>query len=392
MRFMCLHFPDALPWQRGLSVRLVTKIAVLFLSCFAASACAQNGRPDVRALIDELGLKESEKPVREMPFWRKPETIYIVLRGADEAERARQLQEARDAVGDVEVVPISYPISDEVVAEAEVLVARCTSRLVREADNLRWLQDSRHGVDSCMIPEIQSKQFLLTNAQHTSGPAMADHVIAMMTMLTRGMHRFHALQLQGVWKQRPIDFPMLELTDKTLLIVGLGGIGTEVARRAHGLGMRVVGIRRSSREGPDFVDYVGLSGEVYELAGRADVIVNALPLTNETRGLFDKKFFDAAKRGTYFISVGRGPSTVTEDLVAALKDGRVSAAGLDVTDPEPLPKGHELWSLPNVMITPHVAATTDQGRWRRWTITVENMRRYVNGDKMLNVVDVAQGY
>jgi phosphoglycerate dehydrogenase-like enzyme len=172
----------------------------------------------------------------------------------------------------------------------------------------------------------------------------------------------------------------------------LGGVGNEVAKRAHGLDMRVIGIRNSSREGPEFVDYVGLSDELYELAAKSDVIVNTLPLTDETRGLFDKQFFDAAKHGTYFISVARGGSTVTSDLIAALKDGRVTAAGLDVTDPEPLPKGHELWTLPNVIITPHIAATTDQGRWRRWAVIRENLRRYVNGEPMLNVVDVSRGY
>ncbi len=108
--------------------------------------------------------------------------------------------------------------------------------------------------------------------------------------------------------------------------------------------------------------------------------------------MFDRKFFDSVKRGAYFISVARGESTVTDDLIAALKDGRLTAAGLDVTDPEPLPDGHELWSLENVVITPHVAAMTDQGRWRRWAVIRENLRRYVNGDKMLNVVDVSRGY
>jgi phosphoglycerate dehydrogenase-like enzyme len=212
-------------------------------------------------------------------------------------------------------------------------------------------------------------------------------------MLTRGLHNFHRYQIEkGEWKERPIEFPVLELSDKTLLVVGLGGVGTEVAKRAHGLGMRVIGIRNSSREGPEFVDYVGLSDELYELAAKSDVIVNTLPLTDETRGLFDKQFFDAAKHGTYFISVARGGSTVTSDLIAALKDGRVTAAGLDVTDPEPLPKGHELWTLPNVIITPHIAATTDQGRWRRWAVIRENLRRYVNGEPMLNVVDVSRGY
>jgi len=373
-------------------MRVSTTLFSGLLFFLVSNSLAQGVGRDAQSLIEELGLEESETAVRELPFWRKPKKIHIILRGADAAARAMQMQEAQAVVGDVELVQIAYPIPDDVIEDAEVLIARCTPRIIREAENLRWLQDSRHGVNSCMIPEIQDKPFILTNAQHSSGPPMADHVIAMMTMLTRGLHNFYRIQPQGVWKDRPIDFPMLELTDKIMLIVGLGGVGVEVARRAHGLGMRVIGIRRSSREGPVFVEYVGLPDELYELAGRADVIVNALPLTSETRGLFDTTFFDAAKPGTYFISVGRGASTVTVDLIAALKDGRLTAAGLDVTDPEPLPAGHELWSLPNVIITPHVSATTDQGRWRRWTITLENLRRYVNGDKMLNVVDVAQGY
>lgn len=370
--------------------------AVLFGACslFLALPAARSQLVDVspEQLIEELNLEESKIAARDLPFWRKPERIYMVPPGYDAATDAAMIAAAQAAVGDVEIIEITYPIPDDVIAEAEVLLARCTPRIVREANNLRWLQDSRHGVDSCIVPGIEEKPFILTNTQHTSGPPMADHAIAMMTMLTRGLHHFYRFQQQGVWKERPIDFPVLELGDKTMLVVGLGGVGTEVARRAHGLGMRVLGLRRSSRERPDFVEYVGLSDELHELAARADVIVNALPLTDETRGIFDKGFFDAAKHGTYFISVGRGASTVTDDLVAALGDGRVAGAGLDVTDPEPLPAGHVLWSLPNVIITPHIAATTDQGRWRRWALIEENLRRYVNGDRMLNVVDVTRGY
>ncbi|NCF52707.1 D-2-hydroxyacid dehydrogenase [Gammaproteobacteria bacterium] len=372
---------------------IVGLIVITGLSVVPAMAPrAQQSNIDVQALVEELALEESPVAARELPFWRKPEKIYIVPPGYDDAERALQMQSAREAVGDVELVQISYPIADEVIADAEVLLARCTPRIIREAKNLRWLQDSRHGVDSCMIPEIQDKPFILTNTQHTSGPPIADHVVALMTMLTRGLHNFHRIQLQGEWKDRPIEFPMLELDGKTMLVVGLGGVGTAVAKRANALGMSVLAIRNSSRSGPDFVDYVGLADELHELAGQADVIVNALPLTDATRGLFNTAFFDVAKRGAYFISVGRGESTVTADLIAALKDGRLTAAGLDVTDPEPLPEGHELWSLPNVVITPHVAASTDQGRWRRWMVVQENLRRYVNGEKMLNVVDVSRGY
>lgn len=371
-------------------------VAVLVGCQMLGVVAARSDDVELRVMTDELmrelGLELSAKPVRELHFWRKPKRIYIVPPGYDDAERAAQMESARRAVGDVELVQISYPIPDEVIKDAEVLLARCTPRIILEAENLRWLQDSRHGADACMMPEIRDKQFIYTNAQHTSGPPIADHVIAMMTMLTRGLHVFHRFQLAGQWKDRPFDFPVLELSDKTMLVVGLGGVGTEVAERAHGIGMKVLGIRNSSRHGPDFVEYVGLSHELYELAARADVVVNTLPLTRETRGLLDDRFFDAVKRGAYFISVSRGAVTVTDDLLAALKDGRLTAAGLDVTDPEPLPEGHELWSLPNVIITPHMAATTDQGRWRRWAVIQDNLRRYVNGERMLNVVDVARGY
>jgi phosphoglycerate dehydrogenase-like enzyme len=375
------------------NVGIAKKIVGVTMLLAAATIAAQETRPVAERIVDTLNLEESDVAAREYSFWRKPKKIHIVFPGDTEQERAEELASAREVVGDVQILEINYPIPQSVIDEAEVLIARCTPSIVREAENLRWLQDTRHGVDACMVPEVEEKDFILTNAQHTSGPPMADHVIAMMTMLTRGLHNFHRYQIEkGEWKERPIEFPVLELSDKTLLVVGLGGVGTEVAKRAHGLGMRVIGIRNSSREGPEFVDYVGLSDELYELAAKSDVIVNTLPLTDETRGLFDKQFFDAAKHGTYFISVARGGSTVTSDLIAALKDGRVTAAGLDVTDPEPLPKGHELWTLPNVIITPHIAATTDQGRWRRWAVIRENLRRYVNGEPMLNVVDVSRGY
>jgi phosphoglycerate dehydrogenase-like enzyme len=274
----------------------------------------------------------------------------------------------------------------------EVLLGNCTPEIVRGAKNLRWLQDARHGVNICLIPELKDADFILTNTQHTSGPPMAEHVIAMMMTMARGLHIFHSAQLESDWRRGEVDFPMIEISGKTMLVAGLGGIGTEVAKRAHALGMRVLATRNSSREGPDFVEYVGLSHELHELAKQADVVVNALPLTADTEGLFDDRFFDAVKSGAYYISVGRGESTVTADLVAALKDGRLAGAGLDVFDPEPLPEDHELWTLPNVILTPHVSATTDRDVDRRWLVMKENLRRYINGERLLNVVDPERGY
>ena len=177
-----------------------------------------------------------------------------------------------------------------------------------------------------------------------------------------------------------------------MLVVGLGGIGTEIAKRGHGLGMKVIATRNSRREGPDYVSYVGLANELNTLAKQADVVINALPLTPETRGIFNKDFFDAMPSHAYFISIGRGQSTVTEDLIAALKNGVIAGAGLDVTDPEPLPPEHPLWTIPRVIITPHIAWRSEKYVARRWVVMRENLRRYVNGEALLSEVDLEKGY
>jgi phosphoglycerate dehydrogenase-like enzyme len=184
---------------------------------------------------------------------------------------------------------------------------------------------------------------------------------------------------------------MQSVAGKTLLVAGLGGIGTEVARRADALGMTVIGTRRSSRDAPDFVEYVGLADELFELAARADFVVNALPLTEETDGLFNADFFATVKPGAIFISVGRGKSTNSSALLAALRSGKLAGAGLDVTDPEPLPPDHALWQMHNVIITPHVAAG-GSNRQRHKLLLQENLRRFVEGDALLNIVDPSAGY
>jgi len=348
---------------------------------------------DLSAAIAEMALEEHEPAVRDVPGWRKPDKVYINFSAyGPKDELPMMLESAQKAVGDVEIVQIDGKPGEDIINNAEAMVGRCNPDILATAPRLRWFQHSSHGIEDCLNPAVAAREFIMTNAQHTSGPPIAEHVIAMMMMLGRGLHVFHSAQAQGEWIDRNIPYPVIEIGGKTMLIAGLGGIGTEVARRAHALGMTVLATRNSSREGPDFVEYVGLSDELLELAKRADVVVNALPLTEETRGLFNKQFFDTVKKGAIFISFGRGESTVTADLIAALKDGRISGAGLDVTDPEPLPQGHELWKQPNVIITPHMASTTDQGRWRRWVVVLENLRRYVNGDKLLSVVDKKRGY
>jgi phosphoglycerate dehydrogenase-like enzyme len=156
--------------------------------------------------------------------------------------------------------------------------------------------------------------------------------------------------------------------------------------------MTVIAIRNSSREGPPYVARVGLPAELLEFTRQADFVVNTAPLTDATRGMFDAGFFGAMRQGAHFVNVGRGQSVVTDALVAALRSGRVGGAGLDVTDPEPLPPDHPVWRLPNVIITPHISARSDLGNDARWAVTRENLRRYAAGERMLSVVDVERGY
>jgi phosphoglycerate dehydrogenase-like enzyme len=241
---------------------------------------------------------------------------------------------------------------------------------------------------------MQEGKKLLSNGQKIASPALAEHAIAMMMMLVRGLDVYHSNQLQGAW-QRRIEMgqgEFMELGGRTVLIVGLGGIGTQAAKRAHGLGMRVIATRNSRREGPDYVDYVGLADEVVELARQADVVINTTPLTQRTRGMFNAEFFAAMKPTAYFVSVGRGASTVTDDLTAALNNGEIAGAGLDVTDPEPLPEDHPLWSMPRVIISPHSGSRSDKSRDRLYLLVQENLRRYMAGEPLLSVVDFERGY
>ncbi|HET8699614.1 MAG TPA: D-2-hydroxyacid dehydrogenase, partial [Gammaproteobacteria bacterium] len=283
-----------------------------------------------------------------------------------------------------------------VVDGADVLVGLCTPEIVARGQNLKFIQLLNAGADSCAtIPDVARRGIVVTNLQRIQGPHMAEHALALLLALARALPQYGVEQAGGAWtrgfREKRAE-RLVELEGKTLLVVGLGGIGTEVARLAHGLGMHVIATRNSRREGPDYVDYVGLADEYRALAARADVVVNAAPLTPDTRGMFDAAFFSAVKEGAFFVNIGRGESVVTDALVAALRSGRLAGAGLDVTDPEPLPPGHPLWAMRNVIVTPHVATSSDFRDERTLALVVENVRRYIRGDKLLSVVDLAAGY
>lgn len=372
--------------------------AIVLCLCGLVPAVQASGpSPEALAIIDELGLQASPEPVSARAGWR-PRRVAVAMPFGMRGGEAQYRDALAAVAGDVELVfnqGNPFVFSEETLRGADAIIGMCLPQVLERADStLSWLHNYSVGMDRCTgLTEAQRDNVVFTNNQRLSAPAIAEHTIAMLLSLTRNLPAYHRQQAMKEWNRAPAaDVTFGELQGKTLLVVGLGGIGTEIARRAHGLGMRVVATRNSSREGPDFVDYVGLADELHKLAAQADVVANALPLTGKTTAIFDASFFAAVKPGAIFLSVGRGKSTVTDDLVAALRSGHLFGAGLDVTEPEPLPPESPLWTMDNVIITPHISAAGAESGERSRIIAVENLRRYVAGEPLLNVVDIERGY
>lgn len=365
------------------------KIQLLVLMAVALFSVTQAVRAEISIdqLIEQARLVEGDVAVRDLPRWSGAHKILIRDLGLD-------LGDLIDSLNDVEVI-VARSVSEAMqhASDVDAIVGFCDAELIEAAQKLVWLQIYGAGAESCLsVERIGSGDVLMTNMQKMSSPVIAEHAIAMMLSLARHVPQFvHSMQADGSKSRDELVAGMMPIAGKTLLVAGLGGIGTEAARLGAALGMRVYGTRNSSREGPEFVEYVGLSHELHDLAAQADVIVNALPLTPGTKDLFNGEFFAAVKPGAIFINVGRGQTVVTAELVAALESGRISGAGLDVTEPEPLPADSPLWQRDDVIITPHVAGRGGESE-RHAVLLIENLKRYVAGDRLLNVVDPEKGY
>jgi phosphoglycerate dehydrogenase-like enzyme len=361
--------------------------AILFAGMMSAAAhCAA---ADAAAnVIERYGLEQGETPVRERSGWRKPKRVLVGWQFPQLGERVKA------ALPDVEVVTGANPAdAAQKAANVDVVIGLCSPEIIAAGQSIQWIQLLAAGVEQCVrIPAVRERDILVTNMQRIGGPIIAEHVMAMTLAFTRGLDLYVPAQAKHEWRRATPPGRMTVVDGKTMLVVGLGGIGGEVAKRAHALGMRVIATRASGRTGPDYVSYVGLPDELLRLAGEADFVVNTAPLTPQTTGIFDAAFFAKMKPSAYFINVARGGSVVTAALVDALNQKRIAGAGLDVTDPEPLPPEHPLWSAPNVVITPHVANDSDLGYDAQIAVIEGNLRRYARGERMLSVVDVSRGY
>jgi phosphoglycerate dehydrogenase-like enzyme len=366
-------------------------VAVATLAPCIARADAPAADPKAVEIVREMGLVEGPAALRDTKGWKPPRKIVLTQMGSLEALQAAAPGVEFVVVDGAEAMAKAVVDADAIASGDNVV---CDDRVLAAAKKLRWVAVYSAGVEACLSkPALLKPGIVVTNMRAIAGPVMAEHSIALMYALSRSLHVSVGRQARGDgWNRSFTGSDPQALTGKTMLVAGLGGIGLEVAKRAHALGMKVIATRNSSRDKPDFVSYVGLANELPTLIPQADVVVSALPLTPETTNLFDAKMFARMKKTAYFINVGRGGSVVTDDLVAALNDGTIAGAGLDVTEPEPLPKDHALWKAKNVIITPHMSAQSDLGQAGRALIYREQVRRFATGDKLLAIVDFKKGY
>ena len=291
----------------------------------------------------------------------------------------------------------------EALARAEeahgVDTTYASEEFLKKATNLAWVQARSAGVDRYLKNEVlmNSDQITFSNQRAIHGPAIAEHSMAMLLSLTRNLRYYSDKQHAEEWMRRsrepdPTLNKPIALQGKTMFVVGLGGIGSEIAERANAFGMRVIGTRRSDKPSADYIEKVGKPDDLLKMLPEADVVALAVPLTKETKGLINTEALKVMKKGSYLINIARGEVVDTEALIEALNSKQLAGAGLDVTSPEPLPKGHPLWSTPNVVITPHMASNSVVTDTRRSALFHENLRRFASGEPLLNVVNKELGY
>jgi phosphoglycerate dehydrogenase-like enzyme len=290
------------------------------------------------------------------------------------------------------VVPRDGAETVAAAAEAEVILGEPSAEAIRAARKLKWVQHWAAGVER-LPRELMEHPCVLTNMQRVFAPVIAESAFALLLSLTRGLTQDSVPSFRLRKWSRTSSVPLDDLFHKTLGVVGLGGIGSEVARRAHhGFSMKVLAVDPKPLPRPDFVAELREPAWLAEMLPQLDVLVSCAPHTRETEKMFGETVFRALRKTAYFVNVSRGGLVDQGGLARALKEGWIRGAGLDVTTPEPLPPEDPLWDCPNLVITPHNSGAAPIRQVRLVALVAENVRRYSTGLALLNVVDKERGY
>ncbi len=295
-------------------------------------------------------------------------------------------EQIRQIAPDIEIIT---PDDENALQRADIAYDGVKKNQLGEATNLRWIQVASAGVNGWPMDDLKARGIRLTTTSGIHAQPITEHMFGMLLMKTRALNKAAAVQPQHQW--RGGDFPVRLLAGQTLGLLGVGAIGEHAARVGAALGMRVIGLRRSGEAVTDVEEMFAPDNRL-EFFGQCDVVMNTLPLTNDTRGFMGEAEFAALPQGAIVINTGRGATIDTEALMNWLRSDDENYAALDVTEPEPLPPDHPLWQLSNVFITPHYSGNHPTYMERANAIFLDNLKRFIQGEELHNLVDAEAGY
>lgn len=284
-------------------------------------------------------------------------------------------------------------VTQEDVDAANIIIGNVSTEMAGKAAKLEWLQLNSAGADTYCKPGALKPGALLTNATGAYGLAISEYMVGVSFMMQNHLAQYYRNQLEHVWRD---EGKVTSIYASTTLVVGLGDIGGEYAKRMKALGSYTIGVRRTAGEKPEYLDEIYTTDKLDELLPRADFVALVLPNTPQTRGLMDERRLRLMKEKAFLINVGRGTAIDSEALNRVLRDGWLGGCAVDVTDPEPLPAEHPLWAAPRMIITPHISGQYHlQETFERIVrIAGENLEKFLAGktDEMRNLVDFETGY
>jgi phosphoglycerate dehydrogenase-like enzyme len=319
----------------------------------------------------------------------------------------QRLARIQQAAAPMDVVQASQEVQALAeIADADALFGPLTPAMLQAAHRLRWVQAPTASMEWFLFPELIESPVIVTNMRGIFSDVIADHVFGFILCFAKNFHIYIRQQLRSHWQVvgrapeelpgyagpgevQPFDRAALTLADCVLGVIGLGGIGAETARRGLAFGMSVLGLDPVAASAPPGVALLRPEN-LDELLAVSDFVVIAAPHTPDTVKLINRSRLRQMKKTAYLINVGRGVIVDLADLTAALQAGEIAGAGLDVFEIEPLPPGHPLWQMPNVIITPHTAAASPRIAERHLEVLLDNLRRFVGGQPLQNVVDKAR--
>ncbi|MCQ2520554.1 MAG: D-2-hydroxyacid dehydrogenase [Lachnospiraceae bacterium] len=305
-------------------------------------------------------------------------------------EEHKELLRGIDSDLDISFIPAAQ-VKPQDVEDVEIIVGNVNPALLSNCKNLKLLQLNSAGTDGYTAAGVLPEGAVLTNATGAYGLAISEHMLGALLCLMKKLDLYRLNQEEHVWRD---EGPVTSIYGSKTLIVGFGDIGNEFGTRMNALGSEITAIRKNVANKPDYVDSIHTVDDLHDCLSKADIIAACLPGTAETNKLFDREAFNRVKPGAYFINIGRGTAVDTDALCDALESGILAGAAVDVTDPEPLPKDHRLWSIPNVLITPHASGGyhLKETHDRIIGIAARNINHLLHNEPFENIVDMKTGY